>query len=113
MRKIKKPIVNLINGELIAQKIMVKVLSIKRKKFFENGVKYDYQLENGIYLLEDNWNNEAKLYCQGYLKNKDLIINKHYRPIMRCDINHNNLSSLKVNSKDWKFATEIIAFEEY
>lgn len=113
MKKIKKPIINLVDNKLIAQKIRINILSIKKANFFEDAIKYDYKLENGIYLLYNNWNNDAKFYCQGYLKNKDLIINKHYKPIMRCEINHNNLESLKENSKDWKFATEIIAFEEY
>ncbi len=113
MKKIKKPFINLVDNKLIAQKTRVSILSIKKTNFFENDVKYDYKLENGIYLLCNNWNNDAKLYCQGYLKNKDLIIDKHYKPIMRCEINHNNLELLKENSKDWKFATEIVAFEEY
>ena len=54
MKKIKKPFINLVDNKLIAQKTRVSILSIKKTNFFENDVKYDYKLENGIYLLCNN-----------------------------------------------------------
>ena len=116
MEKIKKPIINLVDNELIIQKARVNILSIKKANFFEDKIKYDYKLENGVYLSSENWNNEAQLYSQGYMKRKDgsVIINKHYRPIMRCEIsNLKDVSGIKENSKNWEFITEILEFEEY
>lgn len=103
-------IIELEDNKITIKKEIKKMLLIEDEHGKWVNSFYDYRLENGILLFEQDWNGE--IYMEALDSKTEKIIKKSYKPVYRFEDENIDLSTLEENSEQWIRACEIIGFEE-
>lgn len=86
---------------------MIKVKNVNVKF---NSTVFDYELENGLLLHNNDWNTEV--YSEALNSLTGEILKNEYKPIYRYEEENIDISVLEENSDEWHRALEVLGFEE-
>ena len=86
------------------------MIKVKNVNVSFNGSIFDYELENGLLLHNNDWNLE--IYSEALNSKTGEIIKNEYKPIYKYEEENIDISTLEENSAEWNNALEIIGFEE-